>query len=85
MTVTTSKNTTVTFNLNETEMNAIETVTRLFDRLSEAVIDNYSDEVCNIWDADNDIPINVPSDELGIIAMHLEEFNGTKLIKLLPA
>ena len=83
MTVTTSKNTTVAISLNETEVKAIETVAELFNRLSEAVSDNYSSEICRIWDADNDMPIGVPSDELGIIAMNLEEFTATKLIKLL--
>lgn len=83
MTVTTAKNTTVTIALNDAEMKAIETVTELFTRISEAVTDNYSNEFCSIWDVDNNMPINVPSDEIGIMAMHLEEFNSTKLIKLL--
>ena len=83
MTITTAKNTTVTIALNDTEMNAIETVAKLFDRISEAILDNYSGEICDIWDADNDMPINVPSDEIGTMAMNLEEFMATKLIKLL--
>lgn len=80
MTVKTTKNIVTTIRLSEVEKNAIETVQELFSRLAEIVSEEYQDD-CDIWDMDNDVPINVPSDELNTIATHLEEFFSTYNIK----
>jgi len=85
MTTTISKKTTVTITLDKTEMDAIRVVTDFFTHLSDVISDNFNDENCDFMDLDNDMSINVPSDEIGTIAMHLEEFTATKLIKLSPA
>ena len=80
MTAITTKNIVTIIKLSEVEKNAIETVQELFARLAEIVSDEYQDD-CDIWDLDNDVPINVPSDELNTIATHLEEFFSTYNIK----